>query len=282
LVLGAGGIRGCAHAGVIQVLREAEIPVDVVVGASVGSIFGLGVAAGVPTELIARGGRECTAWRMFRFYSGRLSLDRRDPNARMLWEAGHGREFRDLPVRFAVQVTDMANGRPATIDSGPVLPAVQASIALPLIARPVRLGDAYYMDGGLLDTVPVSCARAMGADVVIAVSLGIRYVAPNLVTRRPWTKPRLERWGRQGHAMRGNLIDQARFACRMFASPYEESREATEPDIGIWPEFNGLSPNSLSGGRFCFEQGLKAGREALGKIERIVSNGGQQQSVGPS
>jgi predicted acylesterase/phospholipase RssA len=138
------------------------------------------------------------------------------------------------------------------------------------------------MDGGLLDTVPVSCARAMGADVVIAVCLGVRYLAPNLVTRRPWTKPRLERLGRQRRAIRGSLIDQARFACRMFASPYQESREATEPDVAIWPQFNGLSPNSLAGGGFCFEQGVKAGREALAEIERVVSNGQRRQSAAPS
>src|SRR5436309_3089078 len=70
LVLGAGGIRGCAHGGAISVLREAEVPVDLVVGVSIGAMFGLGVAAGLPTEYIAGVAREATSLDIIRFYAG--------------------------------------------------------------------------------------------------------------------------------------------------------------------------------------------------------------------
>ena len=167
------------------------------VGASVGSIFGLGVAADFPTAYIAKVAHEASLSQMLRFYMGRLRLDRRNPVARMLWHAAAGRTFADLPLPFAVRATEMTLGRPTVLDSGPVIPAVQASIALPGVARPVRVGDSYYMDGGLFDTAPVTTARDMGADVVIAVCLGVNYETPDFLRRRPWTKAYFERWGAQ-------------------------------------------------------------------------------------
>src|SRR5947209_20135175 len=76
LVLGAGGVRGCAHGGAISVLREAQVPVDLVVGASIGAMFGLAVAAGLPTDYIVRVVRETSPLQITRFYAGRLRPDR--------------------------------------------------------------------------------------------------------------------------------------------------------------------------------------------------------------
>jgi predicted acylesterase/phospholipase RssA len=272
LVLGAGGTRGCAHAGVYSVLSAAGIPIDVVVGASAGSIFGLGVAADVPAERVARVGRDVTPSDMFRFYVGRLRTDRSNPIALLLREAGEGKTFADLPRPFAVRVTDMATGVPQMIDAGPVLPAIQASIALPLIARPVGLNGSYYVDGGLFDTAPVQAARRLGADVVIAVCLGFNYLAPRFLRRRPWTRPVMERLGRQRRPIRGHLLDQLRFGFRLCAASYEPVPPGEDADIAIWPEFNGVSPNSMVGGPFCFGQGVLAAREALPEIERVLSD----------
>lgn len=271
LVLGAGGIRGCAHAGVFAVLHEAGVPVDLVIGASVGSIFGLGIAAGLPREYIAGVAREATPAQMFRFYAGRLRPGRSNPIARMLHEAGDGKTFADLPVPFAVRATHMATGVPTIIGEGPVLPAVQASIALPLVARPVRIGDSWYVDGGFFDTAPVGAARQMGADRVIAVCLGYNYVAPRLLRRYPWTQPLLERWGRQRRGLRGNLHDQVRFGCRLFAASYDPPLPCQDADVAIWPEFNGLNPNSMFGAAFAFNQGMQAAREALPAIEQLLA-----------
>jgi NTE family protein len=271
LVLGAGGVRGCAHAGVYAVLHEAGIPVDVVVGASAGSIFGLGIAADVPAEYIAHVGRGASPSRMFRFYAGRLRTDRSNPIARMLREAGEGKTFADLPKPFAVRATDMATSRPRIIDRGPVLPAIEASIALPFIARPVQIDGTHYVDGGLFDTVPVGAARRMGADIVIAICLGFNYLAPDVLRRRPWTQPLVERLGHQRRPIRGHMLDQLRFGFRLCAASYEPCATGEEADVAIWPEFHGLSPNSMRGGAFCFDQGVLAARDALPRIEEVLT-----------
>jgi len=87
LVLGAGGIRGCAHAGVIHVLHQANVPIDLVVGASTGAIFGLALAGGLSPEHIARVAQEATPLDFMRFYAGRLRAGRHNPIARMLHDA---------------------------------------------------------------------------------------------------------------------------------------------------------------------------------------------------
>jgi len=271
LVLGAGGIRGCAHAAVIAVLREAGIPIDVVVGASIGSMFGLALAAGWPAERIVQPALSAKPLHLFRFYAGRLRTDASNPIARMLYEAGSGKDFADLPLPFAVMATDMATGQPTILDSGPVLPAVEASIALPFIARPVAVGDRVYVDGGLLNTAPTSVARQMGADRVIAVCLGYNYYTPRFLRRRPWTKAKLERLGTQRGPVSVRLRDQLRFSCRLCAASYDPPQPAQDANVAIWPELGGLSPNSIFGGSFCFQQGRAAALEALPEIQRLVA-----------
>ena len=268
LVLGAGGIRGCAHAGVIAVLREAGVPVDLVVGASVGAMFGLALAAGLPTKRVVQAARDAHPMDLFRFYAGRLRTSGANPIARMLLEAGDGKEFSDLDLPFAVLGTDMQTGKPVVLDSGPVLPAVQASIALPFIARPVAVNGGIYLDGGLIDAAPTWVARQMGAERVIAVLLGLNYAAPEILRRRPWTHRLLTRLGSQHGPISGCFHDQLRFGCRLFAASYHPLPPSQDADVGIWPEFNGLNPNSIFGARFCFEQGVAAAREALPEIER--------------
>jgi NTE family protein len=279
LVLGAGGIRGCAHAGVVEVLAGARIPIDLVVGASIGSMFGLALAAGLPTDHIARAGRDSTPLDVFRFYAGRLRMTRSNPIARLLLEAGEGKTFADLPLPFAVVVTNMATGRQEVIDSGPVLPAVQASIALPFIARPVPHKGSLYLDGGIVDTVPVGVAHRMGADRVIAVCLGLNYAAPDYLRRRPWTRTLLQRVGSQRKPITGRLSDQIRFGCRMCADAFDplplEPYSTAGADIAIWPEFNGLSPNSVFGAAFCYRQGREATVAALPRIHGLLSRAEQ-------
>jgi predicted acylesterase/phospholipase RssA len=276
-VLGAGGIRGCAHAGVITVLREAGVPIDVVVGASVGAIFGLALAAGLSTERIAQLATSAGPLDLFRFYAGRLRTDARNPIGRLVAEAAAGKTFADLALPFAVLGTDMDTGQATALESGPVLPAVQASIALPFIARPVTIDNGVYLDGGLLDTAPVHVARRMGADVVIAVCLGYNYCAPRFLRRRPWTRSLLERAGRQRQPSRGGIRDQLRFSCRLYAACYDPPLPGEDADVAIWPEFYGLSPNSMFGTAFCFQQGVAAAREALPEIQGLVQRASRRQ-----
>lgn len=271
LVLGAGGIRGCAHAAVIQVLQEAGIPIDLVVGASVGAVFGLGVAAGVPADEISHRALSLTPLDMVRFYTARLRPTTSNRIGRLILETAGHRTFGDLALPYGVAVTDMSTHRPVLVHRGPLLPAIQASIAIPLIARPVRLGNSVYSDGGLVETAPIPFARQMGADLVIAVCLGGNYRAPAYARGRR-ARAVLERVGRQPGAVRGHLRDQIRFSSRLWLDGMDPTRPGTDADILIWPDFGRLSPNSPIGAHFCFAQGEAAARDAVPSILSAIVN----------
>ncbi len=266
LVLGAGGIRGCAHPGVISVLQQAGVRIDMVVGASIGAMFGLGLAAGIPAERMVETVRVSRPIDILRFYLGGLNPQGKNPIARLLRDAGEGKEFSDLEMPFAVTATDMESGRQVVIKSGPVLDAVRASICLPLFGRPVHLDGRYHMDGGLTDTAPVYVAREMGAERVIAVCLGTNFAAPRWVREKPWARPMLQMLGRQTHAPTGRFPDMLRFTARLYAASCNPPMPAQDADIAIWPDLGPLSPTSMVGAQFALERGFEAGREALAAL----------------
>jgi predicted acylesterase/phospholipase RssA len=263
LVLGAGGIRGCAHAGVIAVLQQAGVRIDMVVGASIGAMFGLGLAAGIPGERMVETVRASRPIDIFRFYMGGLNPRGRNPIAGLLRDAGEGKEFSDLELPLAVTATDMETGGQVVINSGPVLDAVQASICLPLIGRPVHIDGRYHADGGLTETAPVYVAREMGAERVIAVCLGTNFAAPRWVREKPWAVPMLKRLGRQHRPPTGRFPDRLRFTARLYAASCNPPIPAQDADIVIWPDLGPLSPTSMVGAQFALERGFEAGREAL-------------------
>lgn len=272
LVLGAGGTRGTAHAAVIQVLQQAGIPVDLVVGASVGAMYGLALAAGMPADDLARTARATTSLDLARFYAGRLRPSRFNPIGRLLLETGAGKDFADLNMPFAIMATDLARGITEALTSGPVLPAIQASISLPFIAPPVEIDGRYYVDGGLLDTLPVRATRAMGADLVIGVCLGYNFIAPAMF-RPPSARAALERLGRPTRRSRVPIVEQVRSFARLSAATFDPPPPSREADVTIWPEFGRIGPNSMVGSAFCFDQGLIAAQEALPRIERLLAEG---------
>lgn len=234
-------------------------------------MYGLALAAELPVEQIVREARNATPLDLFRFYAGRLRPDASNPIARMVFAAGQGKDFSDLALPLAIMATDVETGEASVLDCGPVLPAVQASIALPFVARPVPVNDRLYVDGGLVDTAPIHVARKMGADIVIAVRLGFNYMAPRFLRNRPWTRALFERLGQQRRSVSRGLRDQIRFTCRLYAASYSERISTDQAEIDIWPEFNGLNPNSIFGAAFCFDQGVEAGRAALPEIQRRLS-----------
>lgn len=271
-MLGAGGIRGCAHAGALRVLEEAGVRPTLVVGTSVGAMFGLAFAAGVGSDRVAEVIGRSSPLDIARFYfAGRLRTDRRNPIARLLHEAGDGKTFDDLALPFAVLATDFETGAPTVFTAGPVLRAVEASIALPLVARPVPIGGRWYVDGGLFDTAPVGVARALGAKRVITVCLGYNYTAPHFLRRRPWTRPLLERLGGSGPVRTAGVGAQLRFGCRLYSASFNPPLPAGDADVAIWPEFGRVGPNSMVGARFCYEQGMKATRAALPAIREVLA-----------
>jgi len=191
LALGAGGTKGVAHVGVLKVLQEAGIPIDCVAGASVGALYAAGYAIGRPVESMARGTRRSSPWQVFRFFWHGLSLRHDNPVARAYLRAFQGHRCEELRVPFAAVASDVEEASPVVLREGDLVRALEASIAILWLARPVPWEGRWLVDGGFWESAPVSAAAALGAERVIAVVLGDPLVLPR------WLRP-LVRWLAEG------------------------------------------------------------------------------------
>jgi len=173
LVLGGGAARGFAHVGVIQVLEEAGIKPDMVVGTSAGSLVAAIYASGKgggQLQQIATDMEEAalTDWTLPLFGRGVL---RGDALARYVNQQVGGRLMENLPMPLGIVATDLRSGEGILFRRGDTGSAVRASSAVPSVFQPVRIGNREFVDGGLVAPVPVRYARSMGAEMVIAVDI---------------------------------------------------------------------------------------------------------------
>lgn len=173
IALGSGSARGWSHIGVIESLAEAGIEPNIVCGSSIGALVGAAYVAGRLAAL--KDWAEAVTWRGIvglldvRLSGGGLIDGKRIVDfLRVLKIAG---PIESYPKAFAAIATDLVSGREVWLQKGPIDQAVRASIALPGLISPARLGDRWLLDGGLVNPVPVSACRALGAEVVIAVNL---------------------------------------------------------------------------------------------------------------
>ena len=206
LVLSGGGARGAAHAGVIKVLHELQIPIDYIAGVSMGAVIGGLYAAGVgPDELVEL--TRSSDW--IDFYTDRpprasRSFRRKSDGDNFLidFDVGLGNdglrfpqgiiqgqkfelalrrwlgpvasisEFDRLPIPFRAIATDIANGDMVVLDSGDLPSAIRASISVPGVFIPVEIDGRVLVDGGIANNLPIDIVREMGADILIVVNVG--------------------------------------------------------------------------------------------------------------
>ena len=173
VALGGGAARGWAHIGILRGLAEAGLEPEIVVGTSIGAIVGGHYAAGC-LDVLEAFARELTRRRVFSFLDLSVSGSGLIAGQRLFDQfEGHlsGIRIEDLPVRFASIATDLSSGEEVWLRRGLVTDAVRASSAIPGIVKPVSLNGRWLVDGCLVNPVPVSVCRALGARLVVGVNL---------------------------------------------------------------------------------------------------------------
>lgn len=168
LALGSGGARGFAHLGMIRVLREENIPIDYIAGSSMGALIGCFYAAGTDIEKL---------YKISMAFKRKYFLDFTVPkmgfvSGKRVKEFIHlfvkGKNIEDFPIPLAIVATDINSGEKVVFTTGSAADAVRASISIPGIFVPEKKDGRLLVDGGVIDRVPVSVARLMGADLIIA------------------------------------------------------------------------------------------------------------------
>lgn len=171
LVFGGGAARGYAHIGVIKILEEAEITVDYVAGASVGSVFGALFCAGLGWREIEDHARSIKWRNLISFHLDKRGIFLADKLEEHLDTLIGGRQFEELDIPLSVTAVDAQNGSQIVLDNGNVASAVRASCSVPGIFPPYEKNGSVLIDGGMRNSVPADVVKKMGADFVIAVNL---------------------------------------------------------------------------------------------------------------
>lgn len=180
LALGSGGARGFSHLGVLKVLHDHDIPVDMVAGSSMGALVGSFFASGQRIE---------DMYKLAFTFKRKYFLDFTVP--RMGFVQGRrikeyirlftfGKNIEDFKIPMAILATDLYAGEKKIFTHGPACDAVRASIAIPGIFVPEKIDDRLYIDGGVIDRVPVSVVKNMGADFIIAIDCAHFDADPNI------------------------------------------------------------------------------------------------------
>jgi len=293
LALGSGSARGWSHIGVIEALQDHGIEPDIICGCSIGALVGASYAANKITAL-EDWVRSLSLLEIARFasldttFNGLINKDRLQRVLKQFIADGNF-SIADLKRPFASVATDLSSGREIWFTEGLLLDAVWASISLPGLFPPVRHKNRWLVDGGLVNPVPVSVCRALGADFVIAVNLNGNLVgrhidkpARNNAEERsvhwsdkiPWplgsgadkqeSKAAVnEKAPRVFETIAGsiNIIQDRITRSRMVGEP---------PDILITPELADIGLLEFYRAAECIDEGKESVRRALPEIQRLL------------
>jgi NTE family protein len=296
LALGGGAARGWSHIGVLRVLaREGLIP-DVIAGCSIGAVVGGCYAAGKLDEIeaFARSLTKRRLMGLLDFHIRGSGLIAGDRLKRLLEHDLVDQRIETLPIRFGTVATELGSGHEIWLTRGPLIQALQASYALPGVFAPVKLGGRWLMDGALVNPVPVTVARAFGADLVICVNLNgdIRIRGTviqshgaegsdelvDAITEEPRARGFFGSW-REGArradkppgapGIAGVMID----AFNITQDRISRSRLAGDPpDLIIGPKTSAIGLFEFHRASECIDLGQQAAERALPEIREILAN----------
>ncbi|HVI94240.1 MAG TPA: patatin-like phospholipase family protein [Anaeromyxobacter sp.] len=251
LVLGGGAARGFAHIGVIRVLEQERIPVDLVVGTSVGSLIGALYASDRDSFAL-----EWTAFQLqqddlfdFGLVNAVLGMGYARGQKLEAFVKGKVKQpnIEQLAVPFAAVATDLNWGGRVVLDKGPVASAVHASSAIPGIFEPVVHQGKLLVDGGVVDNIPIDVARERGADLVVAVDISQDV----------------------GNTSIKNAIDVLLQATNiMFEVNVAARRQGA--DVLVQPKVGGVGMLDFSKKKECVQAGIDAARAAMPRIRAAI------------
>lgn len=283
LALGGGGMRGAAHVGVLRVLLREGIPIDYIAGTSMGSVVGGLLASGVHPDEIEKRFTEGSLMHSFLTVpiSVRIAAVPIFFLPRIVGVKGYegfyrGKKFRNylnsmmpqcsrqiesLPIPYCAVAVNLLDGQEVAVRKGNLGKAMQASCAVPILRRPVAIEDKLLVDGGVLVNLPVQHARAMGADIVIAVDVDEQ---PCLVNEAEF-----KRLGSVAHRV-----------LTLSLWKIDESQRH-KADIVIHPNVNGIGLISTSkcDAKAAIAAGEKAAEAAVAEIKRKLNEKARKSSV---
>lgn len=251
LVLSGGAARGFAHIGVIRVLEQERIPVDLIVGTSVGSLIGA-IYAGERNSFEL----EWTAFQLkqedifdFGIMSAVLGmgLARGERLEGFVRSKVKQERIEDLKIPFAAVATDLNWGERIVLDKGSIAKAVHASSAIPGVFEPVSHAGKILVDGGVVDNIPIDVARAKGADLVVAVDISQDVGNVNIT----------------------NMVDVLIQATNIMFAVNVAARKGAA-DVLVQPKVGKVGMLDFDSKKVCMDAGIEAARAAVPRIRAAI------------
>lgn len=278
LALGSGSARGWAHIGVIETLLANQIDIYCIAGCSIGSVVGAIYAAGSFAEFSqwvkALNRRNIT--KLIDVSLSGSGVMSGNKLMRFLQKFNLDQAIESLPTQFASVATDLNTGREVWLTKGELSLAIRSSISLPGIFEPVPFQDAWLVDGGLVNPVPVSLCRAMGADIVIGVNLNhdlMQYRSKQVASPID-DNDLLDRWIKKWFRTNNkpgyySVLNQS---IKIMQDRISKARAAGDPaDINIEPLLADLSLFDFHKASFAIEEGREATERQIPLLKKILN-----------
>ena len=260
LVLGGGAARGFAHIGVIRALEQEKIPIDMVVGTSVGSLIGAIYAADRNSFEL-----EWTAFTLekdtlfdygiMNAFTG-MGIAKGDKLEEFVKSKITIANIEGLKIPYAAVATDLNRGERVVLDKGSVAKAVRASSAIPGVFQPVSHQGKNLVDGGVMDNIPVSVARERGADIVIAVDISENVVNFNIT----------------------NLLDVMMQSITIMGAENAKTRRK-DADVLIAPAVGNVGMLDFTQKKRCMLAGIEATQKAMPEIKAKIEEWGRKRAA---
>jgi NTE family protein len=250
VVLGGGAFRGIAHLGVLKVLEEEKVPIDLIIGTSAGSLIGAFYADNPHVDSLFPLINEAKAKKLFNFsltYS-KLGYVSGANLQEFVSKYTSVKNIEDTKIPFVAISADLLQGESVVLASGPLAPSVNASCAIPGIFVPVKMYGKILVDGGVINNVAADVAREYGATIVIAVDVMNDFDTMPQITDRKEVSKRVAR-------MTMHLLGHERMS---------------KADIVVIPDMKGMPYLSDKYNQPMYDAGMKAAREMMPEIRKLL------------
>jgi len=247
IAFGGGAAKGFAHIGVIKVLEQNGIRPDIITGTSAGSVIGSLYASGLSPIDIQQKAMNLSQDQLTDYTFSNVGIVKGEALQDFINKEVKGRTIEKLSIPFGAVATNKESGEVAVFRSGNTGQAVRASASIPNVFLPVRIGKNTYVDGGLVQPVPVEAAKEMGADIVIAIDISAK---PTSGTKGFWA-----------------TIDQSVSIMNQVAL----NKQLKMADVIIRPNINNISSLSFEQRHQAILEGEKAALVAIPLIKKAIS-----------
>lgn len=245
LALGGGGARGIANIGVLKLLEHERIPIDLIVGSSIGGLIGASYALGVPTYRMEEAALKFSMDKLADFAISKMSIVKGKKLEKLIEEFTDKKDFKDANIPIAITTTDIETGEELVHTKGPLQRLIKASCSWPGIFPPVVIEGRKLGDGGIRNSIPVKMAKHLGATHVIAVDIGFCVKRGKI----------------------DNLFQMFMQSIQILGEELD-SYQSMQADVVIKPKLHNIDQFAFHHAKEAVQDGEKAARKVIPQIKR--------------